>query len=202
MLGEANNGVGSAGVCPRCTLLPLVPASAYLARAESLAAGINYAATNEARVLIALPPDYGANALDQAITDAARLGMLVVAEAGRRGALAPTPDLPGALVVGTIDFDAADIRQATSALQPAPEATIPLTGRTLAPGDAAEEVAGTALLVLSAAAGLPARRASRGSMPRCPPESWRACSRPPPSAALRASWGSASTRAGSTRDGP
>lgn len=161
MLGEANNGVGSAGVCPRCTLLPLRTASAYLARAESLAAGISYAATNEARVLIALPPDYGANALDQAIAEATRLGMLVVAEAGRRGALAPTPDLPGALVVGTIDFDAADIRQATSALQPAPEATIPLTGRTLAPGDAAEEVAGTALLVLSAAAGLPAAGLAR-----------------------------------------
>lgn len=161
LLGEANNGLGSAGVCPRCTLLPLRTASPYVARAESLAAGIGYAAGSEARVLVALAPDYGANALDQAITDAARLGMLVVAEAGRRGALAPTPDLPGALIVGAIDFDADDIRQAKSALAPAPGATTPLTGRTLAPGDAAEDVAGTALLVLSAASGLPSAGLAR-----------------------------------------
>lgn len=161
LLGEANNGVGSAGVCPRCTLLPLRTASPYVARAESLAAGIDYAASSEARVLVALAPDYGANALDQAIANASRLEMLVVAEAGRRGALAPTPDLPGALIVGAIDFDAADIREAKSALAPAPGATIPLTGRTLAPQDAAEDVAGTALLVLSAASGIPSAGLAR-----------------------------------------
>lgn len=157
---EANNGLGGAGACPRCTVLPVRVSTADGARGERYADGIAWAARVGARVvLVTVPPDYGTSGLDAAVREAALRGALVVAPAGDRSGLARqvafarTP----ALVVSALAHDVYDRRLASTARAPHPRASLALERGLSAPGDddvhAAALVAGVAALVSAAAEG-------------------------------------------------
>jgi hypothetical protein len=157
---ETNNGLGGAGACPRCTVLPIRVSTADGARGEHYADGIAWAARQGARVvLVTEPPDYGTSALDAAVREATLRGALVVVPAGDRGGLARqvafarTP----ALVVSALAHDVYDRRLATTARAPHPRSSLAVERGLTAPGDddvqAAALVAGVAALVVSAAEG-------------------------------------------------
>lgn len=157
---ETNNGLGGAGACPRCTLLPVRVSTRDGARGERYADAIAWASRAGARVLlVTVPPDYGTSALDAAVREAALRGALVVAPAGDRAGLARqvafarTP----ALVVSALAHDVYDRRLATTARAPQPGSSLALERGLSAPGEddvqAAALVAGVAALVVSAAEG-------------------------------------------------
>ena len=89
---RSNNGIGVAGVCGRCTILPVRVADAggHMTWAD-LAKGIVYAADHGARVInVSMGGPASSSTLEQAIRYAADKGALVVASAGNAGSADPT----------------------------------------------------------------------------------------------------------------
>lgn len=99
---RAGNGLGGAGFCPGCSVLPVrVADSGGRASEADVAAGIVWAADRGARVLnLSLGGSYGATVAD-AVAYAVRKGALVVAAAGNNGNSTPfyPAASPGALGV-------------------------------------------------------------------------------------------------------
>ncbi|MCC7380231.1 MAG: alpha/beta fold hydrolase [Deltaproteobacteria bacterium] len=160
--GEANNGRGGAGVCPRCTLWPARAATAGEARAEWLAQAIVWSAERGAAVIaVGVEPSYGSSFLDQAVSYAESRGALTVTGAGNRGGMVTSSPWKRAMVVGSLGFDQSNIARATTAFAPDLCAGSSLELTAAAPGacneDAAALAAGAAALVLSIAAGAPSR---------------------------------------------
>lgn len=104
--GRGNDGVGAAGVCWRCRILPVDVATGGSATAAGLAAGIRDAVDHGANVvnlsMVLSAPDEGVAA---AIADAQARGALVVAAAGNDGGTAPTypAAYPGVVSVVAVD---------------------------------------------------------------------------------------------------
>ena len=105
---RGDDGVGAAGVCWRCRILPVDVAPAGVATAADLAAGIRYAADQGANVInlsmVLTGPDDGVAA---AIADAQARGALVVAAAGNDGGTAATYPAAYPGVVGVVALDEA-----------------------------------------------------------------------------------------------
>ncbi len=80
----ANNGAGSAGVCPQCRILPVkVLNQDNVGSWSGVAAGVIYAVDQGADIInLSLGGTGGANVLEQAIEYAVQKGVLVVAAAG------------------------------------------------------------------------------------------------------------------------
>lgn len=104
---RADNGLGAAGVCPRCSILPVkVIGASGTGGAGAVAAGIRWAVDAGARVVnmsFAMPaPDPGVAA---AVAYAHDHGVLLVAGAGNGGETAPTypAAYPNVLGVAAVD---------------------------------------------------------------------------------------------------
>jgi subtilisin family serine protease len=99
---RSGNGLGGAGFCPRCSVMPLKVAGADGSASEAnVASGITWATEHGARVInLSLGGSYGAT-VGGAVAYATSKGALVVAAAGNNGnsnAFYPAAD-PGALSV-------------------------------------------------------------------------------------------------------
>jgi len=107
--GRGDNGVGGAGVCWRCSILPVRVAPNGTATAVGLAEGIRWAVEhgadviNISLVLTASDPTVGA-----AIQYAEERGVIVVAAAGNDGGANPTYPAAFPGVIGVVATDAAD----------------------------------------------------------------------------------------------
>jgi len=107
--GRGNNGVGGAGVCWRCSILPVRVAPNGTATAVGLADGIRWAVEhgadviNISLVLTATDPTVGA-----AVEYAEERGVIVVAAAGNDGSANPTYPAAFPGVIGVVATDAAD----------------------------------------------------------------------------------------------
>jgi subtilisin family serine protease len=107
--GRGDNGVGGAGVCWHCSILPVRVAPNGTATAVQLAEGIRWAAEhgadviNISLVLTAADPTVGA-----AIEYAEERGAVVVAAAGNDGGGNPTYPAAFPGVIGVVATDAAD----------------------------------------------------------------------------------------------
>ncbi len=106
----ANNGLGGAGVCGACSILPIkVMGSNGNGDLATVAAGIVRAADMHARVIdLSLGGPVGLDALQQAVAYAQSKGALVVAAAGNAGGSAPffPAGYPGVIAVaGTNQSD-------------------------------------------------------------------------------------------------
>jgi len=104
---RSDNALGSAGVCPRCTVVPVkVIAASGQGAASSIAAGIRWAADAGVRVV---NMSFSMPAPDPAIADAVAYarahGVLLVAGAGNQGETSPTypAAYPGVLGVAAVD---------------------------------------------------------------------------------------------------
>lgn len=160
--GQANNGIGGAGVCPDCRLLPLRVARRGRAFANPLALALRYASDQGVTVVASFVEALEATALLAAATnDAIDEGVLIVAAAGDgpRRPVAWDPDR--VLFVGGVGYDADDARDATTSLAPDPcagfGAHLALAGPGRCDEGGAAVVAGIAALVASAARGIPER---------------------------------------------
>lgn len=104
--GRGDDGVGAAGVCWRCRILPVDVAPSGVATGTSLATGIREAVARGADVvnisLVLSGPDA---AVAAAIADAEAHGALVVAAAGNDGGTGPTypAAYPGVVSVVAVD---------------------------------------------------------------------------------------------------
>ncbi|MCR9276705.1 MAG: S8 family serine peptidase [Pseudomonadaceae bacterium] len=103
-----DNGVGIAGVAPGVRLLPLKAASfAGSARADAVAAAIRYAVAASVDIInLSLARDAATAIEAEAIDEAVRAGVLVIASAGndaRRAAPSGYAGLPGVLAVAASD---------------------------------------------------------------------------------------------------
>ncbi|MCA9555049.1 MAG: hypothetical protein KC933_33770, partial [Myxococcales bacterium] len=160
VVATANDGVGGAGVCPRCTALALRVAARGLAGSDRVAMALAYAAEQKAPVALVSPAVLGASPLlAQAVDLAFDSGTLVVASAGvgpTHLAPAPWPE-DKVLVVGTVGHDRAARTRATRQAAPDPCANTGPWLHVVAPGRcddaAAALVAGVAGLTLAAARG-------------------------------------------------
>jgi subtilisin family serine protease len=107
--GRGDNGVGAAGVCWRCSILPVRVAPNGTAPAAGLAEGIRWAVEHDADVinislvLTAADPTVGA-----AIQYAEERGAIVVAAAGNDGGADPTYPAAFPGVIGVVATDADD----------------------------------------------------------------------------------------------
>lgn len=104
---RANNGLGAAGVCWRCRIMPLrVLRPDGFAQLNTIAGAIDYAVEHGAAVVnVSLYGESRNGALEAAVRRARRSGVLVVAAAGNEGRA--TPEYPAAyedaLSVGATD---------------------------------------------------------------------------------------------------
>lgn len=92
---RTDDGVGRAGACPRCTVLPFEVARAGLARTDVVVAAIDHALDYDAQVILlttALPAS--SSALLAAVDRAARRGAVVVVDAGASPFGSRVVDLP------------------------------------------------------------------------------------------------------------
>jgi subtilisin family serine protease len=116
--GAADNGIGAAGVCPRCVVLPVMvfEPGKETGSLSTIAAGIVWAADNGADVIsLSLGGPTSSTALSDAVNYAASRGAVVVAAAGNYGEqtncaaspCATTPLFPAALP-GVISVAAAN----------------------------------------------------------------------------------------------
>jgi hypothetical protein len=160
----ANNGIGGAGVCPRCTIVALRAGTPAVAVGTSVAEAIAYAADLGTRAAaVSIPPEGGSRALLAAVDDARQRGTLVIAGAGNAGTPHQVaPWNPGAmLIAGSVGFDRTAERQATSSFAPDPCASFGAQLGVVAPGRCNEDpvglVLGAAGLVASAALGIDAQ---------------------------------------------
>ncbi|MGZ4339720.1 MAG: S8 family serine peptidase [Gaiellaceae bacterium] len=106
---RGDDGIGAAGVCWRCRILPVDVAPTGVATAAEIAAGIRYAADNGANVInlsmVLSGPDAG---VADAVAYAQARGALVVAAAGNDGGSGPTYPAAYPGVLGVVAVDAAD----------------------------------------------------------------------------------------------
>ncbi len=107
--GRGDDGVGAAGVCWRCSILPVRVAPDGTATAVGLADGIRWAAEHGADVinisLVLTGPDPTVGA---AIEYAEELGAIVVAAAGNDGGTSPTYPAAFPGVIGVVATDDGD----------------------------------------------------------------------------------------------
>jgi thermitase len=107
--GRGDDGVGAAGVCWRCRILPVDVAPHRTALASSLADGIRWAADHGADVinvsLVLSAPDAGVAA---AVAYAQTRGAVVVAAAGNDGSWNPSYPAAYPGVLGVVATDASD----------------------------------------------------------------------------------------------
>jgi thermitase len=106
---RGNDGVGAAGVCWRCRILPVDVAPSGSASGTDLAAGIRFAVDHGANVvnvsLVLSGPD---PAVEAAVAYAQAQGVLVVAAAGNDGGTSPTYPAAYSGVLGVVAVDAQD----------------------------------------------------------------------------------------------
>ncbi len=159
---QANNGVGGAGVCPDCRLLPMRVARRGRAFANPLALALRYARDQGVTIVASFVEALEATALlAEATNDAIDEGVLIVAAAGDgpRRPVAWDPDR--VLFVGGVGYDADDAREATTSLAPDPcagfGAHLALAGPGRCDDGGAAVVAGIAGLLASASRGIPER---------------------------------------------
>ncbi len=117
---RANNGIGVAGTCPACTVLPVKvldgpagqPAQGTF---SDVATGIVWATDHGARIInLSLSSPYSSQTLEDAVAYARQRGVVVVAAAGNDASPAPAypSSLPG--VIGVAATDSADNRYSFS----------------------------------------------------------------------------------------
>lgn len=159
-VATANDGVGSAGVCPRCSAIPLRLSVRGLAGADRGVMAILYAASLRSRVVYVGAALLGASPLlEDAVQLAFDAGALVIASAGTGASALESTAWPDArvLVVGAVGHDRAARGRATTAVAPDPCARAGPWLHVVAPGrcddGAAARAAGVAGLALSAARG-------------------------------------------------
>ncbi len=94
---NANNGIGSVGICPSCSILPVkVLDSGNVGTWSNVATGIIYAADNGARVInLSLGGNSNTQVIQDSINYAVAKGVLIVAAAGN--SRTNTPFYPAAL---------------------------------------------------------------------------------------------------------
>ncbi|MBA2460482.1 MAG: S8 family serine peptidase [Actinobacteria bacterium] len=104
---RGNNGIGMAGHCWRCSIMPVRVSAGGAVSADRLAAGIRFAVQRGARIInVSLTrPGLPDAVEEQAIRYAIDSGVLVVASAGNAGTEAPQypAAYPGVLSVGGTD---------------------------------------------------------------------------------------------------
>jgi thermitase len=107
--GRGDNDVGGAGICWRCSILPVKVAADDTASASQLAAGIRWATDHGADVinvsLVLSAPDPGVAAAVQYAEDH---GAIVVAAAGNDGGTSPTYPAAYPGVLGVVATDERD----------------------------------------------------------------------------------------------
>ena len=88
---ETHNGLGRAGVCPLCRVIPVRVASSYVVDAQRLAKAVVYATDQEAQVVLAAVSSVAMSSFAQeAIDYAYSNGSLVIAALGDDGSRAHT----------------------------------------------------------------------------------------------------------------
>ena len=164
---RANNGVGSVGACPRCSLMPVKVIGANGAGSSAdIAEGIRWAADHRARVInmsFALSsPDDG---VSDAIAHAQERGALVVAAAGNAGTGEATYPAAYPGVVSVTATDPADARYAWSSYGHWVRLAAPGCSVGTAAGGAYAQFCGTsaATALVSGVAGLVGSAAATGS---------------------------------------
>jgi hypothetical protein len=122
-VAAANNGIGGAGVCPSCTILPLRTGLEGRTGSRRLAVAIAFAVDAGAEVIassLAAPDqdDFLRDATDYAYDR----GVPIVASAGTGSSVAPPVAWPPdrVLLVGGLRHDRTDVRRARTALAPDP----------------------------------------------------------------------------------
>lgn len=109
LAGRGDNGIGAAGVCWTCKILPVKVLGADGSGSYSdIAAGITWAADNGADIInLSLGGDFDGQVLRDAVADAVGKGALVIAAAGNAGntALHYPAAIPAVLAVGASTVD-------------------------------------------------------------------------------------------------
>ncbi|MEV4636370.1 S8 family serine peptidase [Actinoplanes sp. NPDC049548] len=86
---QPDNGIGTAGVCPMCTIMPVRAMTGHQGTTADVAAGIVWAADHGARVInLSVSTATPSRLLEDAVGHAAAKGSLVVASAGNVGSTA------------------------------------------------------------------------------------------------------------------
>jgi len=107
--GRGDNGVGAAGVCWRCSILPVRVAPDGSASGEDIAQGIRWAVEHGANIInLSIVLNGYDSTVAAAVEYAEESGIVVVAAAGNDGGTTPTypADLPG--VIGVVATDPSD----------------------------------------------------------------------------------------------
>lgn len=115
--GDANNGEGRAGVCPRCRLLPLRVGDELLSEPQRLGEAITYAVDRGALVVYFAVESLGATEfIASAVDYAARHGAVVIVASGAQNSRAQRPltTLNRSVTVGGISLLGED-QQSTTA---------------------------------------------------------------------------------------
>jgi Subtilase family/Fervidolysin N-terminal prodomain len=103
--GRSGNGIGVAGYCGRCSVIPVkIAGSDGYASSSAMASGIVWAADQGARVInLSFAGSAGSTTVRDAIAYAHGLGAIVTASAGNYGSSSPTypAAYPGALAVAS-----------------------------------------------------------------------------------------------------
>jgi thermitase len=102
----ANNGLGVAGVCQKCSILPVkVLDSDGYGDIASVVQGIQYSINQKSRVInMSLGSSYDSSAIRQAVVDALRAGIVVVAASGNEDSSSPEypAAVPGVISVAAL----------------------------------------------------------------------------------------------------
>lgn len=106
MAADTNNGIGVAGVCWACMIMPVKITTGSFATYDAMASGITWAADHGARVInVSYAGTSQSSTLDSAVQYATSHGAIVVAAAGNSGCNCPTYPAasPGAIGVAATD---------------------------------------------------------------------------------------------------
>ncbi len=160
----ANNGVGGAGACPSCRLLPMRVTRRGQTFGDVLARALEYATAQRASIVASFAEALDGTARLAAATDAAlEDGVFIISTSGRRAdRRRPVVwDPERVLFVGGLGYDAIDPREATTSLAPDPCAGFGASLAIAAPARCDDRgaalVAGVAALLRSPALGIPTR---------------------------------------------
>jgi hypothetical protein len=114
--GRANNGIGIAGVCWSCKILPVKAMDSHgHGTSASISSGITWAADHGAQIInLSLGGPSDDQTEDNAVAYALSKGIIVIASAGNNGDTTPNypADLPG--VISVAASDASDARESFS----------------------------------------------------------------------------------------